>query len=112
MKDTPLDLLKGTLDVLILKTLSREPMHGYGISRHLRAARDEALQVQEGALYPSIRRLEERGFLSACWEGPDTGRQAKVDALAPAGVQELRRGISAWQGYVDGMARVLGGAGA
>jgi len=112
MKDTPLDLLKGTLDVLILKTLSREPMHGYGISRYLREATDEAFQVQEGALYPALRRLEERGLLSAHWETTDTGRQAKVYALTPAGVQELRRGISSWQGYVDAMARVLGGAGA
>lgn len=110
MTDAPLDLLKGTLDILILKTLSREPMHGYGVSRYLREVTDEAFQVQEGALYPALRRLEQRGLLSAQWETTETGRQAKFYALTPAGVQELRRGISSWHGYVDAMARVLGGA--
>lgn len=112
MTDAPMELLKGTLDVLILKTLSREPMHGYAISRWLREATGDAFQVQEGALYPALRRLEARGLVTAAWEITETGRQAKVYRLTAEGEEELRRGVSSWHGYVEAMARVLGGAGA
>ncbi len=112
MTDAPMELLKGTLDVLILKTLSRAPMHGYAISRWLREATGDAFQVQEGALYPALRRLEARGLVTGAWEITDTGRQAKVYRLTAEGEEELRRGVSSWRGYVDAMARVLGGAGA
>jgi PadR family transcriptional regulator, regulatory protein PadR len=110
MSDTSMDLLKGTLDILILKTLSRGPLHGYGISRYLRETTSDAFQVQEGALYPALRRLEARGLLESRWDSTETGRDAKFYTLTPAGEAELERGVQSWSSYVAAMAQVLGGA--
>lgn len=107
---TPMELLKGTLDVLILKTLSQGPLHGYGVSRWLRETTREAFQVEEGALYPALRRLEKRGFLTSRWEESETGRQAKFYRLTTAGEAELARSVQSWHDYVEVMGRVLGGA--
>ena len=106
-----LELLKGTLEVLLLKSVSLEPLHGYGISLRLRHATDEAFQVEEGALYPALRRLEMKGLVEATWRTTDTGREAKFYALTDAGRAELRQGVSTWYRYVDAMALVLGPAG-
>ncbi len=110
MADTSMELLKGTLDILILKTLSEGPMHGYGISRFLRETTRDAFDVQEGALYPALRRLEARGLLESRWEKSETGRDAKFYTLTPDGEAELVRGVRSWRSYVDAMGRVLGGA--
>lgn len=110
MAEASMELLKGTLDVLILKTLSQGPTHGYGISRFLRETTRDAFQVQEGALYPALRRLEERGLLESRWEKTETGRDAKVYTLTPDGEAELERSMRTWRSYVKAMARVLGGA--
>lgn len=104
-----MELLKGTLDVLILKTLSHGSMHGYGISRWLRETTRDALRVEEGALYPALRRLEKRGLLEASWEESDTGRQAKFYRLTHAGEAELKDGVRSWRRYTEAMARVLDG---
>ena len=108
MGETPMELLKGTLDILLLKTLSRGPLHGYGISRWLRETTREAFHVEEGALYPALRRLEKRGFLESEWGVTDTGREAKFYRLTPAGRAELESGLRSWSRYADAMARVLG----
>jgi PadR family transcriptional regulator PadR len=108
MAEPSLELLKGTLDVLILKTLSRGPMHGYAVSRWLRETTEEAFQVEEGALYPALRRLEKREFVESEWSVTDTGREAKFYRLTPAGEAELRSGLRNWQRYVRAMDRVLG----
>jgi transcriptional regulator len=102
-----LELLKGTLDVLILKTLSWEPLHGYGISKALRSATADTFQVEEGALYPALRRLEKRGLLEAEWGTTETGREARFYRLTPAGRASLERDVRAWSRYVEAMARVL-----
>jgi PadR family transcriptional regulator PadR len=109
-RSSSIELLKGTLDVLILKTVSHGPLHGYGISRWLRETTREAFQVEEGALYPALRRLEKRGFLESRWEESETGRQAKFYRLTAAGEAELQRSVRSWHDYVDVMARVLGSA--
>ena len=77
----PLQLMRGTLDVLILKTLSWGPLHGYAISRSIRATSGEDLNVEEGALYPALRRLEKRGLLESEWGVTETGRDAKFYRL-------------------------------
>lgn len=102
-----LDLIKGTLDVLILKTLSWGPMHGYGVSRRIRETSGEELQVEEGALYPALRRLERRGWLSAEWGESDTGREARFYRLTPAGREAFVREEGLWRRYVAAMSRVL-----
>ncbi len=104
---TPLELLKGTLDILILKSVSAEPLHGYGISRRIRDATGDALQVEEGALYPALRRLEARGLLVSEWRVSDTGREARFYALTAEGERDLDRGIRNWGRYVEAMNRVL-----
>ena len=109
--DTPLELLKGTLDVLILKTLSRGPLHGYGVSRWIRETTGDEFQVEEGALYPALRRLEKKGLLVADWGETDTGRQAKFYELTPQGRAELERSLGRWHRYVAAMGRVLGAPG-
>lgn len=103
----PLELLKGTLDVLILKAVSWEPLHGYGISRRIREATGDAFQVEEGALYPALRRLESRGFLTSEWRTTGTGRDARFYTLTPEGEGELERAVRSWGEYVRAMSRVL-----
>lgn len=102
-----LDLLKGTLDVLIMKALSWGPRHGYGVSRALRAVTDGAFQVEEGALYPALRRLERKGFISGEWGVTDTGRDARFYRLSPLGEETLEADVETWGRYVEAMSRVL-----
>ena len=111
MGNGSLDILKGTLDILLLKTLSREPNHGYGISRWLRESSAQAFQVEEGALYPALRRLEKRGLLATKWGTTDTGREAKFYSLTSRGREELKEGLKDWDRYVAAMGHVLGSAG-
>lgn len=107
MSGTSLELLKGTLDVLILKTLSWGPMHGYGISKWIRERTEERFDIEEGALYPALRRLEGRGWLEAEWAITETKREAKFYRLTSEGRSELDRELSEWSRYVEAMSRVL-----
>jgi PadR family transcriptional regulator, regulatory protein PadR len=107
MSRPPLHLLKGTLDVLILRTLSWQPLHGYGISRWIREQSGEVLQIEEGALYPALRRLEERGLVEGGWSRTETGREAKVYALTEQGRARLGAELRDWTRYADAMSRVL-----
>lgn len=108
MPESPLHLFKGTLDVLILKTLSWGPAHGYAVSRWIRQSSGDDLKIEEGALYPALRRLEEGGLVTAVWRRvPDTGREARVYSLTPEGRRALRTEVAAWQRYVEAFARVL-----
>ena len=106
-----LDLLKGTLDVLVLKTLAWGPNHGYAVSKVIRETTDDLLQVEEGALYPALRRLERQGLLSASWGTSATGREVKLYELTPAGRERLDREVRTWSRYVEAMERVLGADG-
>jgi len=102
-----MDLLRGTLDVLILKTLSWGSLHGYGVSKSIRRQTDETLDVEEGALYPALRRLEKRGLVQADWGLTDTGREAKFYTLTDAGREQLEHELRSWSRYVEAMSRVL-----
>jgi PadR family transcriptional regulator, regulatory protein PadR len=107
MTETSLTLLKGTLDVLVLRTLSWQPLHGYGISRWIREQSGELFRVEEGALYPALRRLEERGLIAGEWSVTETGREAKYYALTDEGRHRMQAEVRDWARYVDAMARVL-----
>jgi PadR family transcriptional regulator PadR len=107
MADTSLTLLKGTLDVLILRTLGGRPMHGYAISRWIREQSGEAFRIEEGALYPALRRLEERGLIAGEWSLTDTGREAKFYRLTDEGRRAMRSEVREWTLYVEAMTRVL-----
>ena len=92
----PSDLLQGTLDLLILKTLAREPMHGWAISKRIQQLSGEVLSVQQGSLYPALHRLENNGWISAEWTHTDQGRSAKVYALTREGRRQLERELDSW----------------
>ena len=92
----PSDLVQGTLDLLILKTLSLEPKHGWAIAKRIQAVSREALQVQQGSLYPALYRLEHRGWITADWHETETGRQAKFYALTGAGRRQLGKELAQW----------------
>jgi len=107
MTDRSMELLKGTLDVLILKTVSWGPLHGYAISRTIRSATAEVFRVEEGALYPALRRLEKKGLLKSEWATTETGRDARFYELTREGKAALRRDVRDWGRYVEAMGRVL-----
>ncbi len=103
----PLDLLQGTLDVLILKTLSWHPMHGYGISRFIRQRTDGVLGIEDAALYQALHRLERRSWVRSEWGLSENNRRAKFYQLTTAGRQQLRAETSVWRQYAEAVAKVL-----
>jgi transcriptional regulator len=92
----PTDLVQGTLDLLILKTLSLEPAHGWAIAKRIQQMSSDVLQVQQGSLYPALHRLEQQGWIAATWSDTDTGRRAKIYALTRAGRAQLTRELESW----------------
>lgn len=92
----PNDLVQGTLDLLILKTLSLEPKHGWAIAKRIQQISGEVLQVQQGSLYPALHRLEQQGWIKAKWAASDTGRQARFYTLTRAGRAQLEREMESW----------------
>jgi len=105
-----LDLLKGTLDVLVLKTLSWGPRHGYAVSRWIAETTDDALSVEEGALYTALHRLEQRGLVESEWGLSENNRRAKFYQLTSAGRAALRAQTQRWTRYADAVFKVLGTA--
>jgi PadR family transcriptional regulator PadR len=93
----PSDLVQGTLDLLILKTLAVEPRHGWGIAKRIRQMSGDVLQVTQGSLYPALHRLEQHGWLKAAWISTEGGRDAKVYALTAAGRKQLTKELESWQ---------------
>lgn len=102
-----MDLLQGTLDVLILKTLSWQPMHGYAVARWIKTATGDAFQIEEGALYPALHRMERRGWIEAAWGVSENNRRAKYYQLTSKGRDALRSQASSWARYVEAVGRVL-----
>ena len=103
----PVDLLQGTLDVLVLKTLSWGPMHGYGVARWLQQATDDVLQIEEGSLYPALHRLERRGWVESEWGVSENNRRAKYYRLTAAGKRQLASQSADWETFVKAMAKIL-----
>ncbi len=107
MGDATLGLLRGTLDLLILKALSTGDKHGYAVSEWIDAATDGSLLVEEGTLYPALHRLERRGLVSADWGVSDNNRRAKYYALTRAGGRQLADQAATWRAYTHAVAKVL-----
>jgi len=105
--DVRLDLPQGTLDLLILKALSLEPMHGWGISERLHQVSRETLQVPQGSLYPALHRLERRGWIAASWGASDNNRRAKYYELTRAGRKRLAAEARDWERLTAAVALVL-----
>ncbi len=93
----PSDLVQGTLDLLVLKTLGLEPMHGWGIAQRIRQTSGEVLQVNQGALYPALHRLEQNGWIRAKWGESENNRRARFYRLTPAGRKYLEREEANWR---------------
>ena len=91
------DLLQGTLDLLIMKTLGLQPLHGWGISRRIQQLSSDVLQVQQGSLYPALYRLQEKGLLRSEWGQSDEGRQVKIYRLTDAGARRLEEETDGWR---------------
>jgi PadR family transcriptional regulator, regulatory protein PadR len=108
MTERRLDLPQGTLDLLILKTLELEPMHGWGISERLGQRSDEAIQVQQGSLYPALHRLERRGLIKPRWDTSDNGRRAKYYELTVRGRKQLAVETSDWNRLMGAVGQILG----
>ena len=93
----PTDLVQGTLDLLILRTLALQSMHGWGIAQRIRQVSKEVLQVNQGALYPALHRLEQQGWIQAQWGESENNRRAKFYSLTPDGVRYLRQEQAQWK---------------
>jgi PadR family transcriptional regulator PadR len=108
MSDHPsIDLLQGTLDLLILRTLQAEPMHGWAISDRIQQISQDILQVGQGSLYPALHRLEHRGWIKAEWGVSELGRRARFYRLTPAGRRQLDVETADWEKMSGAIARVL-----
>ncbi len=101
MAASNLNLLQGTLDVLVLKALIFGPVHGYGVARWIRDTTDGALEIEEGALYTALHRMEKRGWLSSEWGQSENNRRAKYYELTPAGRRALGTEAESWRRYVE-----------
>jgi transcriptional regulator len=102
-----LDLLQGTLDVMILKALSWGPMHGFGVAKWIRQMTDEVLQIDDSALYPALHRMEHRGLIRADWGLTENKRRAKYYTLTARGRQQLQARASSWDRYARAVSQVI-----
>jgi PadR family transcriptional regulator PadR len=107
MAEKKADLVQGTLDLLILKTIAHEPLHGYGIAQRILLTSKEILQVQQGSLYPALHRLQRKGLLKSEWRESGSGPMAKYYSLTPAGRKSLEEERAQWQRYAGAVAMVL-----
>src|SRR5436853_4456480 len=103
----PTDLVQGTLDLLILKTISLEPKHGWAIAKRIQQVSEEALQITQGALYPALHRLEQQGWVSAKWRATETGREAKFYQLTKAGTAQLEKELADWERLSNAIGLVI-----
>jgi transcriptional regulator len=103
----PSDLLQGTVDLLILKSLVREPLHGWAIAKRIQQLSDDVLSVQQGSLYPALHRLEQQGWIGAEWAQTDLGRSAKFYALTREGKRQLERELESWHRLSSAVGLVL-----
>jgi PadR family transcriptional regulator, regulatory protein PadR len=107
VEKTRLELVRGTLDILILKSLVWSPLHGYAITSLIRRQSDDALLVEEGTLYPALWRLESKGFVEAEWGLSDNNRKAKYYKLTREGRRYLRAEAKTWEAYAEAVAKIL-----
>jgi PadR family transcriptional regulator, regulatory protein PadR len=111
MERTTIDMLQGTLGVLILKAVNREPLHGYGIARRIEASTGDEILVDDGSLYPALHRLQAMGLVTSAWGISDSGRRVKRYTITDAGRAQLRAETNRWQRFSSAVTRALGSRG-
>jgi transcriptional regulator len=102
-----MDVLRGTLDLMILKALSGGTLHGYGLTQWIRSATDEALSIEDGALYPALHRLEDRGWIRAEWGVSENNRRAKYYTLTVKGRRQLGREMESWARFSEALWKIM-----
>jgi PadR family transcriptional regulator, regulatory protein PadR len=102
-----IELLQGSLDVIVLKTLSWQPMHGFGIARWIERVTDQGLRVEEGSLYPALYRMENKGWVNAEWRITENNRRAKYYRLTTAGKRRLAQATATWETFAGAMAKIM-----
>lgn len=107
MANQPTDRLQGTLDLLILRVLRQDPQHGWGIAQQIQQISQDVLQVNQGSLYPALRRLEERGWIRAEWGTSENNRRARFYELTASGRRQLNQETASWEEFVLAVTRVL-----
>jgi PadR family transcriptional regulator PadR len=107
--DSKSDVLKGTLEMLVLHSLTIQPMHGYAIVQHIKRLTEDALNLEAGSLYPALERLEKKGWVIAKWQTSPTGRQARYYTITASGRKQLDKEVSAYERATWAVARVLRG---
>ena len=101
------DLFPGALEMMILRTLRRQPMHGYALVQHIKRTSDDLLQIEEGSLYPALQRLLKEGLVKAEWRISSTNRRVRTYQLTPTGIKHLNREVSNFERMLEGVTRVL-----
>lgn len=101
------DLFPGALEMMILRTLKRQPMHGYALTQHIKRASNDLLQIEEGSLYPALQRMLKEGWVSAKWGVSATNRRVRIYTLTPAGAKRLDREVSRFERMLEGIRLVL-----
>jgi PadR family transcriptional regulator PadR len=101
------DLFPGALEMMILRTVKRQPLHGYALVQHIKRASNDLLQIEEGSLYPALQRLLKDGLLKAEWGVSATNRRVRIYKITPAGAKHLEREVSSFEKMLDGISRVL-----
>ncbi len=103
------DLLRGTMDLLVLQVVAQRPRHGYAIGLHIEQLTDEVLQIEQGSLYPALYRLERNGWLKSAWRKTETNRRAKFYELTTQGRRRLEAEVETWTTFAEAVSRVLPG---
>src|SRR5215470_1412976 len=106
-KDKARDLFPGALEMMVLRTLKRQPLHGYALAQHIKRASNDLLQVEEGSLYPALQRLLKARLLTAEWTTSSTNRRVRVYKVTPAGLKHLETEVSSFEQMLKGITRVL-----
>jgi transcriptional regulator len=103
----PRDLFPGALEMMILRTLKRQPLHGYALAQHIKRTSNDLLQIEEGSLYPALQRLLKSELVKAAWGISATNRRVRIYKLTPAGVKHLQKEMSSFETMLEGITRVL-----
>jgi PadR family transcriptional regulator PadR len=106
-KNEQRDLFPGALEMMVLRTLKRQPLHGYALVQHIKRNSDDLLQIEEGSLYPALQRLLKEGLVKAKWGTSSTNRRVRIYELTPAGAKHLEREVSRFERMLEGITRVL-----